>query len=43
MAFMFETSTIIRPTRYALETSALQRDYANCWEGLAKRFDPAKP
>ena len=43
MAFMFETSTIIRPTRYALETSALQRDYANCWEALAKRFDPAKP
>ena len=43
MAFMFETSAIIRPTRYALETSALQRDYANCWEGLAKRFDPAKP
>ena len=43
MAFMFETSAVIRPTRYALETSALQRDYANCWEGLAKRFDPAKP
>jgi len=43
MAFMFETAAIIRPTRYALETSALQRDYAKCWEGLAKRFDPSKP
>jgi homogentisate 1,2-dioxygenase len=43
MAFMFETSAIMRPTRYALETSALQRDYAKCWEGLDKRFDPAKP
>jgi len=43
MAFMFETSAIIHPTRYALETGALQRDYAKCWDGLEKRFDPAKP
>ena len=43
MAFMFESSAIIRPTRYALETNALQLDYAQCWQGLAKRFDPAKP
>src|SRR5256885_12110189 len=28
MAFMFETRTVIRPTRYALETPLLQRDYA---------------
>ena len=42
MAFMFESSAIIRPTRYALETNALQLDYAQCWQGLAKRFDPAK-
>ena len=43
MAFMFETAAVIRPTRYALETSQLQHDYANCWEGLKKRFDPANP
>ena len=43
MAFMFECSAIIRPTRHALESSALQRDYWKCWQGLEKRFDPAKP
>ena len=40
MAFMFETAAVIRPTRHALETSALQRDYADCWQGLRKRFEP---
>lgn len=42
MAFMFETRTIIRPTRFALDTSQLQSDYFECWEGLTKHFDPAK-
>jgi homogentisate 1,2-dioxygenase len=42
MAFMFETPAVIRPTRHALETSQLQRDYATCWQGLKKNFDPAK-
>ena len=27
LAFMFETRHVIRPTRFALETDALQRDY----------------
>jgi homogentisate 1,2-dioxygenase len=40
MAFMFETRRIIRPTRYALESGLLQRDYSSCWQGLEKRFDP---
>jgi len=40
MAFMFETRRIIRPTRYALESGLLQKDYASCWQGLEKRFDP---
>jgi homogentisate 1,2-dioxygenase len=40
MAFMFETRSVIRPTRYALESDLLQRDYASCWHGLEKRFDP---
>jgi len=43
MAFMFETAEVIRPTQYALQTSELQRDYANCWQGLQKHFDPTKP
>ncbi len=42
MAFMFETSAVISPTRYALETGELQHDYANCWSGLKKNFDPKR-
>jgi len=38
MAFMFETRTVIRPTRYALESAPLQPDYAQCWQGLRKNF-----
>ncbi len=40
MAFMFETRTLIRPTRYALETSQLQAHYYECWQGLKKHFNP---
>jgi homogentisate 1,2-dioxygenase len=40
MAFMFESRYIIRPTRYALESSFLQQDYFECWQGLERRFDP---
>jgi homogentisate 1,2-dioxygenase len=42
MAFMFETRTIIRPTRYALELPQLQRDYADCWRTLRRNFDPRR-
>lgn len=41
MAFMFETRAVIRPTRQALESPALQADYWQCWQGLAKHFKPA--
>ena len=34
MAFMFETRCVIRPTRFALESAQLQRDYYHCWQGL---------
>jgi homogentisate 1,2-dioxygenase len=40
MAFMFETRTLIRPTRRALELPQLQSDYARCWNGLTRRFTP---
>jgi homogentisate 1,2-dioxygenase len=43
LAFMFETRCAIRPTRYALDTPLRQRDYARCWEGLERRFDPRAP
>jgi homogentisate 1,2-dioxygenase len=35
---MFETRLVIRPTRFALETPALQGDYDSCWAGFQKRF-----
>jgi homogentisate 1,2-dioxygenase len=38
MAFMFETRAVIRPTRQALESPRLQRDYAACWQGLKSHF-----
>jgi len=40
MAFMFETSLVLQPTRFALETPLLQADYFECWQGLTKRFTP---
>ncbi|HEX8757006.1 MAG TPA: homogentisate 1,2-dioxygenase [Steroidobacteraceae bacterium] len=40
MAFMFETRTVIRPTRLALQLPQLQSEYTQCWRGLAKRFTP---
>jgi homogentisate 1,2-dioxygenase len=43
MAFMFETRCVIHPTRYALDSPQLQRDYFECWQGLKKHFDPLKP
>jgi homogentisate 1,2-dioxygenase len=38
LAFMFETRLVCRPTRFALETPALQRDYDACWAGFDKKF-----
>lgn len=43
MAFMFETRNVLRPTRQALESPLLQADYFQCWQGLAKHFDPTRP
>jgi homogentisate 1,2-dioxygenase len=40
MAFMFETRCPIQPTRYALESPQRQSDYWQCWQDLAKHFDP---
>jgi homogentisate 1,2-dioxygenase len=38
MAFMFETRSVIAPTRQAMEASHRQRDYQACWAGLKKHF-----
>ena len=42
LAFMFETRFRQRVTKYAAESLALQRDYAQCWSGLKKHFDPGR-
>ncbi len=42
MAFMFETRTVIHPTRAALASAQLQPEYWRCWQGLARHFDPDK-
>jgi homogentisate 1,2-dioxygenase len=38
LAFMFETRFVIRPTKFAMETASLQKDYFECWQGLKKHF-----
>ncbi|MBS1787467.1 MAG: homogentisate 1,2-dioxygenase [Acidobacteria bacterium] len=38
LAFMFESRSVICPTKFAMETPALQRDYFECWQGLKKNF-----
>ncbi|MDD0973029.1 homogentisate 1,2-dioxygenase [Pseudomonas fontis] len=40
MAFMFETSQVLRPTRHALECPQLQADYDSCWATLPSTFTP---
>jgi homogentisate 1,2-dioxygenase len=36
LAFMFETRWPVQPTRWALETPAMQLDYDDVWTGFAK-------
>jgi homogentisate 1,2-dioxygenase len=38
MAFMFEARFAMRLTRYAMESSELQQDYFEGWQGLRKNF-----
>ncbi|WP_198115681.1 homogentisate 1,2-dioxygenase [Massilia rhizosphaerae] len=43
MAFMFETRNPLVATPYALQSPQLQANYQDCWAGIAKHFNPAKP
>jgi hypothetical protein len=45
LAVMLETQLVIRPTKFALESQALQSDYFEAWQGLEKHFKkpPAEP
>jgi len=36
LAFMFESRFVFRPTRWAVESSAMQLDYDDVWTGFAK-------
>jgi homogentisate 1,2-dioxygenase len=40
LAFMFESRMVIRPTRWALETPTLQRDYDAAWRGFPVQSPP---
>ncbi|TFV93878.1 homogentisate 1,2-dioxygenase [Oxalobacteraceae bacterium OM1] len=42
MAFMFETRTVIKPTRFALESSQLQSEYFRCSQDIKKNFNPER-
>ncbi len=41
LAFMFETRWVIAPTRAAMESSTLQKDYDACWTDFRKASLPA--
>jgi homogentisate 1,2-dioxygenase len=43
MAFMFETRNPLVATPYAVQSPQLQANYQDCWAGIAKHFNPAKP
>ena len=43
LAFMFESSWVYRPTRFALEATALQRNYWHVWRGIAPTFRAGQP
>jgi homogentisate 1,2-dioxygenase len=38
LAFMFESSLVYRPTKFALESPALQKNYDGCWTGFTNDF-----
>jgi len=38
LAFMFETSMVIHPTQFAMDTKLRQHEYYRCWQGLKKHF-----
>ena len=36
LAFMWESRQVLRPTRFAAETPAMQLDYDDVWRGFTK-------
>jgi len=43
MAFMFESRYPYLATRFAMHGGALQEDYRDCWQSLARHFRPDGP
>jgi homogentisate 1,2-dioxygenase len=43
MTFIFETQLPVRPTKFALETDLLERDYYTHWQRLKKHFRAGEP
>ncbi|MEY4748956.1 MAG: hypothetical protein RIQ60_1170 [Pseudomonadota bacterium] len=41
LAFMFESRWRFKPTAFAMNGGALDKNYAACWNGLADQFKPA--
>lgn len=40
LAFMFESSLCWLPTKFAMHSKHLQKDYSQCWQDLPKHFKP---
>ena len=40
LAFMFESSLVYAPTKYAMDSSIRQKNYQDCWKGLPIEFKP---
>jgi len=43
LAFMFESSYIMRLTHWATEFAQVDDKYYKCWQGIEPSFDPSKP
>jgi homogentisate 1,2-dioxygenase len=42
LAFMFESCWVYQPTKLALTSAALQKDYLACWQGIKPKFSYPK-
>jgi homogentisate 1,2-dioxygenase len=40
MAFMFESTYVMKLTKWALEEAPLDEKYTECWDDLKNNFDP---
>ena len=43
LAFLFETQLVVRPTKFALESEILERNYYEHWQGIKKLFHAREP